>query len=342
MEASTPEIVASWNETELERVEQCPLCGSHDRTLLHAQLIDLVFGAPGLWPMYRCGSCQVGYLDPRPTPDSIAKAYATYYTHSEGQEGQPGSFLGRVVQWARLASRNGYLRHRYNVRLQPSLWLGALVVPHLPVSRSKADRKARWLRLPHRGARLLDVGCGNGDFLRQMQQSGWNVAGLDFDAEAVKTCQAIGIAAAQGTIETASFDASSFDAITLSHVIEHLYDPIAVLQQCYTLLKPGGQLYIETPNLNSIGHRRYQNHWRGLEPPRHLILFNVQSLQYVCGRANLLIHKLEGVPSCFLHEFPELGHPRGTGSVRPKQSGSRLSASPCPVEARRSIKRSCS
>ena len=249
--------------------------------------------------MYRCGSCQVGYLDPRPTPDSIAKAYATYYTHDVGQEWQPGSFLGRVMQWVRHASRNGYLRHRYNLRLKPSLWLGALVVPYLPVSRSKADKKVRLLRLPHRGARLLDVGCGNGAFLRQMQQSGWNVAGLDFDAEAVKTCQAIGIAATQGTIETASFDASSFDAITLSHVIEHLYDPIAVLQQCYTLLKPGGKLYIETPNLDSIGHGQYQEHWRGLEPPRHLILFNVQSLQYVCGRANLPIHKLEGVPSAF-------------------------------------------
>ena len=249
--------------------------------------------------MYRCGRCQVGYLDPRPTPAAIAKAYASYYTHTESQEWQPSGRVARGLQWLRHTLRNGYLNHQYNVQLRPAWAIGALIVPRLAVSRSKSDKKMRLLRLPQRGAKLLDIGCGNGAFLQQMQQLGWEVAGLDFDAEAVRACQAAGIPAVQGTIETADFAASSFDAITLSHVIEHLYDPIAVLQQCVRLLKPGGQFYIETPNLDSIGHRRYQEHWRGLEPPRHLMLFNPQSLQYVCEQADLQFEGLKGVASSF-------------------------------------------
>ena len=66
--------------------------------------------------------------------------------------------------------------------------------------------------------------------------------------------------------------------ITLSHVIEHVHNPVALLKVCRRLLKPTGQLWLETPNIDGAGHRQYMKNWRGLEPPRHLVLFNSQSL----------------------------------------------------------------
>lgn len=78
---------------------------------------------------------------------------------------------------------------------------------------------------------------------------------------------------------------SRFDVITLNHVIEHVSDPIELLRSCYRLLKLGGQLWLQTPNIDSLGSRRYGRHWRGLEPPRHLVLFDPVSLRSALHQA---------------------------------------------------------
>ena len=64
----------------------------------------------------------------------------------------------------------------------------------------------------------------------------------------------------------------------MAHVIEHVHHPVKVLRACYSLLKSGGFLWVETPNTASEGHRLFGTSWRGLEPPRHLMLFTPDSL----------------------------------------------------------------
>jgi SAM-dependent methyltransferase len=76
-----------------------------------------------------------------------------------------------------------------------------------------------------------------------------------------------------------------YDVITLSHVIEHVHDPSALLRAIYRMLRPGGLLWLETPNLDSLGHARFGRNWRGLEPPRHLLLFSVDSLKFALAQA---------------------------------------------------------
>jgi SAM-dependent methyltransferase len=65
----------------------------------------------------------------------------------------------------------------------------------------------------------------------------------------------------------------------MSHVIEHVHDPVATLGAVFSLLRPGGFLYVDTPNIDALGHESYGRYWRGLEPPRHLVLFNRNSLR---------------------------------------------------------------
>jgi SAM-dependent methyltransferase len=101
---------------------------------------------------------------------------------------------------------------------------------------------------------------------------------VDFDPNAVKVARSHGLDVRQGSVDVLDPTKERFDGITLSHVIEHVHDPLAVLRQCHALLKPGGWLWIETPNIDAQGHTRYGANWRGLEPPRHLVLFNHQSL----------------------------------------------------------------
>jgi predicted SAM-dependent methyltransferase len=93
------------------------------------------------------------------------------------------------------------------------------------------------------------------------------------DALAVQQAKARGLDVLHGSLDQLDGHQEVFDQITLSHVIEHLHDPRQVLTRCLELLKPGGRLWIETPNGLSIGHQTFGAAWRGLETPRHLILF---------------------------------------------------------------------
>jgi 2-polyprenyl-3-methyl-5-hydroxy-6-metoxy-1,4-benzoquinol methylase len=138
------------------------------------------------------------------------------------------------------------------------------------------------------GGRLLDVGCGDGEFLNRMRNEGWSVDGVDFDRQAIENAnRKYGMKLQCGSITTPGFAEASFDAITLYHVIEHVPDPLEVFFECHRLLKPGGCLVMATPNAESLGHRTFGNCWRGLEPPRHLQLFSPRTLAECARRARL-------------------------------------------------------
>lgn len=143
----------------------------------------------------------------------------------------------------------------------------------------------RHLRRTPPGPQLLDVGFGRGEFLRTMQEHGWQVQGLEPDSGAVAAARADGLDVEQGLIDDAPYPPESFDAITLSHVIEHLHDPVASLTVCSRLLTPGGVLWVATPNVAGHTHRRFGRNWFGLDPPRHLVIFTRSSLELALLRA---------------------------------------------------------
>jgi SAM-dependent methyltransferase len=109
--------------------------------------------------------------------------------------------------------------------------------------------------------------------------------GLDPDPQAVTNCAQRGVEARCGGVELFDSKEQVFDAITLGHVIEHVHDPVATLKSCWRLLKPGGCLWLETPNIDSYGHSRYGGDWLGLDAPRHLVVFNWRSLVSSLSRA---------------------------------------------------------
>jgi len=81
-----------------------------------------------------------------------------------------------------------------------------------------------------------------------------------------------------GTLDEGTFTASSFDAVVMTHVIEHVPDPLPLLVTCRNLLRPGGKLIVTCPNVDAYGRRRYGASWIALDPPRHEHLFTRASL----------------------------------------------------------------
>ena len=269
-------LSAAWPSNGIESLQRCPLCDSNRRELLHQGLQDRIFFcAPGQWDLYECKDCASAYLDPRPTAATIGLAYASYFTH---QRDSGFSSLSPMEKIKRTLA-NGYRNYCYGTRERPASIIGILATLLMPTQKAIIDTGMRHLPRARAGQRLLDLGCGSSIFLSRAHSAGWQVVGADFDAKAVEAAQSSGFDVRLGGVEVFDPSLEQFDVITMAHVIEHLHRPLDVLKSCYALLKPGGFLWLETPNIASTGHRQYGASWRGLEPPRHLVLFSFASLQ---------------------------------------------------------------
>jgi SAM-dependent methyltransferase len=198
------------------------------------------------------------------------RAYSKYYTH-ESSEAQ-----GARRADVQTALRNGYLNWRWGYDAAPAWPVGRHLVSKS--RRAALDLQVRHLPKPQGPARILDVGCGNGAFLKRMRSFGWDVHGLDPDPAAAAAAKASGIDVLVGTLADATWPEGWFDAVTMSSVIEHVPDPVAALSACRRLLAPGGTLHLVTPNTRALGAERFGVNWRGFEAPRHLVLFDRRSL----------------------------------------------------------------
>jgi 2-polyprenyl-3-methyl-5-hydroxy-6-metoxy-1,4-benzoquinol methylase len=292
--AAEPVLPASdWPSEGLEPVTACPVCGSASHEVMHTGLTDnTFFAAPGRWTMKGCVQCGTGYLDPRPTADSIGGAYASYYTHSGGQASGGRGLKATIKQALKqvsetyiesLAAAPGARRS-----LRDRLLIG--LVKLAPAYRELIDAEHRHLRRPEPGAdRLLDIGCGGGEFLQRARRLGWSVEGVDFDPKAVAAASAAGLKVSVGSIEAYAEVRNHFDVVTCNHVIEHVYDARELVEAIYRILKPGGRIWIETPNIGSAGHALFGKSWRGLEAPRHLAILDYPMLRKLLVDAGFVI-----------------------------------------------------
>lgn len=251
----------------------CYLCGSRG-TLLHEDLVDKWCGAPGSWSFRRCPKqeCGLVWLDPIPGKDEVWKAYRGYFTHRNYAPG------------ARKIDRLDLFLMKIHKPLYKFVMYAAGFRRVEKEWRKKSDEFYLGDAIP--GGRLLDVGCGRGDFLDRMRRQGWIVEGVEVDAEAVEYARAThGLMIHLGALESLRLPADSFDAVTMNQVIEHVHDPVSLIRECLRLLKPGGRLVIGTPNVDCLGYRTYGRSWSHLDPPRHLHLFTKNTLRECVARA---------------------------------------------------------
>ncbi|WP_242392517.1 class I SAM-dependent methyltransferase [Anaeromyxobacter oryzisoli] len=273
-----------WPREQLEPVPRCAVCGSSERTTLYEGLTDRIFRvAPGTWTLWRCAGCGAAFLDPRPTLGGIGLAYRCYYTHDASRARHvfsEGTGVGLLLRRLRLFA---YYDDAFGYALRPAAPGAAFLTRWSAARRARADHLIRHLPAPSGRARLLDVGCGNGDFLRIGRALGFDVVGLDLDEVAAARARASGLAVHVGTLDDVALEPGTFEHVTLSHVLEHVHDPVGALRRVHALLRPGGRVWIQTPNVEAEGLRRFGPDWRGLEPPRHLTLFGPESLRRALG-----------------------------------------------------------
>lgn len=232
---------------------------------MYVGLKDRLFGVPGEWSYEECRRCGLVFLDPRPTKQDIGEAYtASYPTHHSAK------LRDNLLRRFRSYVRGGYLAHRFGYLegVGPLQRLAGRLIYLHPGQRESMNGSIMYLPAEKRG-RVLDVGSGAGRTLSELRRLGWQVEGVDLDARAVEAAMRdYGLASVRvGTLHSLAHSPDSFDAVVMSHVIEHIHAPVELLKECRRILKPGGMLVVATPNAEGLGRRWFGKDWRVLEPP---------------------------------------------------------------------------
>jgi len=226
------------------------------QTFVHSEPVDLVevsCPACGMWGyeavltrngyrIVRCESCSCLFVNPRPREPYLVAIYRRFPQLANGREGQVGDDPSD-------GQREAYYRLR-------------VLMKHVEAGR------------------LLDLGCGRGDFL--------SVAGRIFDVVGVDIVPRLrpsleSVPVFEGRLEDAHFERQSFDVVSAVEVFEHLFDPRRTLAEIRRILKPEGWLLLQTGDADGLPPRLNVEKWTYVQPPIHLNLFSRKALGRLLG-----------------------------------------------------------
>ena len=225
-----------------ENVPACPVCGASDYSQFAVGFDYELLTCSNPWRFVQCRSCQHVWLNPRPAVAELGVVYPpTYYAYN----------YDTINLIARKAKE---MLDRRKI---------AKIVGHCP----KAPKS------------YLDVGCGDGRFLRVMEQLGVprsGLYGLELDKRVVERLRGQGYSGVfcERAEDVGSLPEGGIDLVTMFHVIEHVDNPGTVIGRVCRWLSPGGVFALETPNLDSLDARLFRRtYWGGYHIPRHWNLF---------------------------------------------------------------------
>lgn len=158
-----------------------------------------------------------------------------------------------------------------------------------------SEKRAHWLHhmIPS-PSRILEIGCGRGLLLSALQKKGHECFGIERSNLAASRAKELGgLTISTESLQECSFAENSFDLAILWHSLEHLHDPRGTLIKLHDLLKPGGKIIIEVPNLDSLQSRWTGRNWFHLDIERHLFHFTPQGLGTLVSQCGFE-HRVDG------------------------------------------------
>ena len=225
---------------------ECPVCKNTDLQLL-TRCIDFTVSHE-TFTVQLCKNCNLGITTPRPEDDQLGNYYRSeeYVSHS----GKTSGGIGFVYKIARIFTLN---------------WKKNLIQKY-----SKTGS-------------ILDFGCGTGEFLNSMKNSGWAIDGVEPSDGARAKAQQL---TSQKISEKLSTQ-NQFDVITAWHVVEHVPNLNETVSKLKSHLKRNGIVFIAVPNFESPDAKKYHEHWAAFDVPRHLWHFSKKSMTQILTQNRL-------------------------------------------------------
>ena len=230
-----------------EMVPACPVCGGLQQTEFASGFDYELLTSINLWYFVQCADCRHVWLNPRPAVSELGIIYPpTYYAYNYGK-------ISPIARAAKAA-----------------------------LDKRKMKKILRSCASPPKS--YLDIGCGDGRFLRVLGDLGVPrsaLYGLELDQRVVDHLREEGYPAVQcaRVEDAAGIPSAAVDLITMFHVIEHVDNPATVIRRIHGWLSPGGIFALETPNLDSLDARLFhKSYWGGYHIPRHWNLFTPETI----------------------------------------------------------------
>jgi 2-polyprenyl-3-methyl-5-hydroxy-6-metoxy-1,4-benzoquinol methylase len=267
---------------------ECPACGGGSARFVHRSRDWLVSRAA--FAILECDACGLRRTDPAPPEDEIGRYYdAEDYVGVTGSRAGALNRVYHVVRW-------GTVR-----------WRARIAAAAAGVRRG----------------RVIDVGCGTGEFVAQMAKRGWTAYGVEPHPGARRlatTCvQRFPHATVLDVPAFRALTAERFDVATLWQVIEHVHDPSDVVARLGRLLAPNGALVIACPNWRSFDAGYYGADWYGYDPPRHLWHFRPEAMRRLLAGRGFQVDAMRTLPldPYYLALLGERYVPRGVPLLHP-------------------------
>ncbi len=226
----------------MNTVKNCPIC-ANSQFEIWLKTKDY-FLTKENFDLFKCSQCGLVITHPFPYKKDAEKYYQSdeYFSHPEKKK----NIIAALYDWVK--QRN--IKYKY--------------------------RQATSGLNP---GRILDIGCGAGDFLTYAQSKGWEVCGIEPNEKAKTHSEKRLNAKIFKPEEIVNFNNNTFDVVTLWHVLEHIEDLNEQIGQLKRILKPQGRVIIALPNLNSADAHHYREFWAAYDVPRHLYHFSFKNIR---------------------------------------------------------------
>jgi len=234
----------------------CPICDSQKNDLLFT-LHDDRYGYPGNFPLHQCNQCNHIYINGVFNEKILKDLYTNYY---------PRSSLS-LDDWFPSNAAEGFLSWLNGTKCSAYTW-----VPE--------------------NVKILDIGCGFGETLGYHKARGCEVHGVEADENIKRVAEKFGFNVRTGLFNAENYEKNYFDYVTMDQVIEHVIHPLQTLTEIFSVLKPGGQLIISTPNADSYLAKKYKKKWMNWHTPYHLNFFSHESIQIASAKCGYQLKKI--------------------------------------------------
>lgn len=225
----------------LHLIDSCPICNKSEFEPFLEVKDHMI--TQEMFHLVSCKGCGFHFTNPIPTKESIGEYYKSeeYVSHS--------------------SNKRGIVNFLYSI-----------------VRKRTLKQKVNWVKNEIIGNDILDIGCGTGHFLRVAKSKGFHVLGLEPDADARSFAKDSNKVNCRPLEELYTLHENTIDAITMWHVLEHVYDLQKDVQQMHKLLKSTGKLFVAVPNMESFDAKYYDSFWAAYDVPRHLYHFRKRDI----------------------------------------------------------------